>query len=214
LTLALLVGFLFGFLGSMPIAGPTAVVVFAKGLDNQVRTGMYIVGGASLAEATYAFMAFWGLTAVLSRFPFLLPASRLFGCALLMALGFYFVFRRKTGDKTMPRAPERGGYQSFLLGLSLTAANPTLLVTWTAAVSASHSIGLLRVHAMDAFPFAGGVAMGIVSWFTTLLWLLSHFRNKVNRSTLDRGIRAMGVVLIVFGGALAIRVVVRWHAGT
>jgi threonine/homoserine/homoserine lactone efflux protein len=213
LALALLVGFVFGFLGSMPIAGPTAVVVVAKGLENKFWTGLYIAIGASLAEAVYAFMAFWGLTAALMKFPVLLPASRLFGCTLLIALGVYFVFRKRTDDKKSPDAPDRVGYRNLLFGLSMTAVNPTLLVTWTAAVSAAHSTGLLRVHAMDAFPFASGVAAGIVGWFATLLWLLSHFRSKVNASTLDRAIRGMGVVLVVVGAALAVRVIVKWHSG-
>src|SRR5580658_4208871 len=173
----------------MPIAGPTAVVVVAKGLENKFWAGVCIAIGASLAEAVYAFMAFWGLTAALTKFPVLLPASRLFGSALLVTLGFYFILRRRKDDKRSPGAPERAGYRNLLFGLSMTAVNPTLIVTWTAAVSAAHSTGLLRVHAMDAFSFASGVAMGIVGWFVTLLWLLSRFHNKVNAATLDRAIR-------------------------
>jgi threonine/homoserine/homoserine lactone efflux protein len=212
LPLALLVGFLFGFFGSMPIAGPTAVVVVAKGLENKFRTGLYIAIGASVAESVYAFMAFWGLTSVLSRFPILLPASRLVGCAILMGLGAYFLFRKAKKDSKSPKAPERVGYQNLLFGLSMTAVNPTLVVTWTAAVSAAHSTGLLRVHALDAFPFAGGVAVGIVAWFASLLWLLSHFHQKVNAKTLDKVIRGMGVILLLVGVSLAIRVVMKWHS--
>jgi threonine/homoserine/homoserine lactone efflux protein len=213
LALALLVGFLFGFLGSMPIAGPTAVVVVAKGLDDKFWPGVYIAVGAAVAESVYAFMAFWGLTSVLSRFPILLPASRLFGCVLLIALGSYFAGRKKKDEQRPRDETDRLGYQNVLFGLSMTAVNPTLLVTWTAAVSAAHSTGLLRVHATDAFPFAGGVALGIVSWFVMLLRLLSRFRSKVNTSTLDRVIRGVGIFLIVVGVALAIRVVVTWRTG-
>ena len=190
----------------MPIAGPTAVVVVAKGLENKVRSGAYIAVGSALAEMVYAFMAFWGLTAALNRFPVLLPASRLLGCIILMALGFYFVFRKGTSGKDARPEPERVGYRNVLFGLSITALNPTLILTWTAAVSAAHSTGLLRVHAMDAFPFAGAVGIGIVTWFLTLLWLLSHFRKKVKPASLDRVIRGMGAILVVVGGALGARV--------
>jgi threonine/homoserine/homoserine lactone efflux protein len=197
----------------MPIAGPTAVVVVAKGLDDKFWTGVYIAIGAAVAESIYAFMAFWGLTSILNRFPILLPASRLFGCVLLIGLGCYFVFRKRKDERKSREDPERRGYQNILFGLTMTAVNPTLLVTWTAAVSAAHSTGLLRVHAIDAFPFAGGVAMGIVSWFVTLLWLLSRFRSKVNATTIDRVIRGVGILLMVIGTALAIRVILKWHAG-
>jgi threonine/homoserine/homoserine lactone efflux protein len=206
LALALLVGFLFGFFGSMPIAGPTAVVVVAKGLDSKVRSGAYIAVGSAVAEAVYAFMAFWGLTAVLGRFPVLLPVSRLLGCAILMALGFYFVFRKEKSEKRQKREPDRVGYRNLLFGLSITALNPTLILTWTAAVSAAHSTGLLRVHAMDAFPFAGGVAVGIVTWFLTLLWLLSHFQKKVKPASVHKVIKGMGALLVVIGLVLGVRV--------
>jgi threonine/homoserine/homoserine lactone efflux protein len=213
-TLALLVGLFLGFLGSMPIAGPIAVVVVSKGLENKTRAGIGIAAGAAAAESAYAFMAFWGLTSVLNRFPVILRASRLLGCALLIALGVYFIFRKRK-DAALPQDQvERAGYRNVLFGLSVTIANPTLIVTWTAAVSAAHSTGLLRVRALDAFPFAGGVAVGIVGWFALLLWLLSRFRSKVNPSTLDRVIRGMGVLLVLLGVALALRVIVVWRGAS
>ena len=210
LILALLVGFLLGFVGSMPIAGPIAVVVVSKGLESKPRSALYIAAGAAVAESAYAFMAFWGLASVLGHFPVLLPASRLFGSGLLIALGLYFLFRKRKDPAPLHRAPDRGGYKDVLFGLSVTAANLTLIVTWTAAVSAVNSTGFLHARAVDAFPFAGGVAVGIFGWFALLLWLLSRFRSKVNPSTIDRVIRAMGAFLAALGVAFALRVIVGW----
>ena len=68
-------------------------------------------------------------------------------------------------DRTAPRV----GYRNVLFGFSLTAVNPTLVVTWTAAVGAAHSMGVLRVRALDAFPFAAGAGTGIVAWFVLFL---------------------------------------------
>jgi threonine/homoserine/homoserine lactone efflux protein len=210
LILAWLIGLAFGFFGSMPIAGPTAVVLVSKGLESQVRAGIYIAAGAAAAESVYAFMAFWGLTAALSRFPVLLPASRVVGALLLLGLGVHFVLRKGRSPDVRSAAPARAGYRNVLFGLSLTAVNPTLLVTWTAAVSAAHSMGALRIWALDAFPFAAGAATGIVGWFALFLWLLSRFGSRVSPSTVDRIIRWMGVVLIVAGVGLAVRAVLGW----
>src|SRR5580692_12304589 len=118
----------------MPIAGPIAAIVVSKGLENKTRAGLCIAVGAAVAESAYAFMAFWGLTSVLSRFPILLPASRLFGCVLLIALGSYFAGRKKKDEQRPRDETDRLGYQNVLFGLTMTAVNPTLLVTWTAAV--------------------------------------------------------------------------------
>jgi threonine/homoserine/homoserine lactone efflux protein len=214
LILALVVGLLLSFVGSMPIAGPIAAIVVSKGLENKTRAGLCIAGGAAVAESAYAFMAFWGITSVLNRFPGILRASRILGCAILVALGLYFFFRKRK-EAVRPEDPiERVGYKNVLFGFSVTAANPTLIVTWTAAVSAAHSTGILRVRAFDAFPFAAGVVTGIVSWFAILLWLLSHFRTKVNPRTIDRAIRVMGILLVVLGVAFAIRVIGAWHAAS
>jgi threonine/homoserine/homoserine lactone efflux protein len=210
LILAWLIGLAFGFFGSMPVAGPTAVVLVSKGLDNKVGAGIYIAAGAAAAESVYAFMAFWGLTAVLSRFPVLLPASRLVGAALLAGLGLYFILRKSKEPGAPSSEPPRVGYHNLLFGFSLTAVNPTLLVTWTAAVGAAHSMGVLRVKAFDAFPFAVGAAVGIVGWFALFLWLLSHFRSRVQPSTIDRLIRWMGALLIVAGLGLAVRAISQW----
>jgi threonine/homoserine/homoserine lactone efflux protein len=211
LLLALIVGLCLGFFGSMPIAGPVGVVVVAKGLESKYRSGAYIALSAAVAEGGYAFMAFWGLTSIMGRYPVLAPASRLLGCAIAVALGVYFLVRRSKPSSKSAEVKEAGKYRDALFGFSITALNPTLLVTWTAAVSAAHSIGILRVHAMDAIPFAGGVVIGIATWFMTLLWLLSRFRNVATSTTLDWVLRGMGVVLVLVGTGLAIRLAVRWH---
>jgi len=207
---AWLVGLALGFLGSMPIAGPTAVVLVSKGLENQVRPGVFIAIGAAVAESAYAFMAFWGLTEALQAFPVLLPASRFVGGVLLFALGVYFALRKPTEQRPQRQEPPRASFGNVLFGLSLTAVNPTLVVTWTAAVGAAHSTGLVRVNPIDAFPFAGGVACGIVSWFALMLWLLSRWRSRVQPKTIDRTIRWMGFVLIAAGAVLAGRALLAW----
>ena len=206
---AWLIGLAFGFFGSMPIAGPTAVVIVSKGLDHQVRAGVLIAAGAATAESVYAFMAFWGLTAALSRFPVLVPLSHVIGAALLFGLGVYFIRRRTRAEQPSPTT-QKAGYGNYFFGLSLTAVNPTLLITWTAAVSAAHSTGALRSEELDAFPFAAGAAIGIVAWFSLFLWLLSHFRSRVKPATIDAIIRVMGAVLVVAGIGLAVRAVMQW----
>jgi threonine/homoserine/homoserine lactone efflux protein len=211
---ALLVGLVLSFIGSMPIAGPIAVLVVSKGLDNKPRSGLFVAIGAAFAEAAYAGVAFLGLTAMLERYPLLVPISRVFGCVILVGLGVYFILRKpkKASDSQGdPKAdPTTTAFRSALLGLTITALNPTLVVTWTAAVSAAHSTGLLRVNELDALPFAGGVLVGIIGWFATFLWLLTHFRKRLQPESLDRAIKGMGVVLVLAGVGFGVRTMVMW----
>jgi threonine/homoserine/homoserine lactone efflux protein len=62
---AAIIGFCFGFFGSIPIAGPIAALVLQRGLVGRFRAGALIGAGAAFAEAGYAFMAFWGFSTFL-----------------------------------------------------------------------------------------------------------------------------------------------------
>jgi threonine/homoserine/homoserine lactone efflux protein len=219
---ALLVAFVLSFVASMPIAGPIAVIVVSKGLSGQARVGLFIAIGAAVAEAGYAGLAFLGITAMIERFPLLLPISRLIGCAILLALGVYFVARtpKQRDDEPAPGEPAKGtdpprrtDLGSAALGFSITAVNPTLIVTWTGAVSAVHAAKLLRVHELDALPFAVGVLAGIISWFALFLVLLGRFKRKLDPSSIERVIKGMGLVLIVAGIGFGARTVLQWHSG-
>lgn len=57
---ALVIGFVLSFLGSVPIAGPIAVIIVSKALEHRNRAAFFISIGASVAESFYAFLAFWG----------------------------------------------------------------------------------------------------------------------------------------------------------
>ncbi|MEO8799084.1 MAG: LysE family transporter [Polyangiaceae bacterium] len=209
---ALLVGFVLSFLGSIPIAGPIAVIIVSKALEHRNRAAFFISIGASVAEAFYAFLAFWGFSAVLGKYPSLQPISRLIGCAILIALGVYLAVR-KPKSKEAAQAKDQAnavGVRNVLLGFTMTVVNPTLIVTWTAAVGAAHSTGLLRMHQSDAFTFSLGVCAGIVTWFSLLLVLLGRFKKKVGPDTLNKAIRYIGIALIVLGSAFAIRVLIKW----
>ena len=53
----------------------------------------------------------------------------------------------KRGESEVPAGPADpavGNKRSFLLGLTITALNPTLIATWGAAVAAVHSCEVIR----------------------------------------------------------------------
>ena len=194
------------------------MLVLSKGLDNKMRSGVFVAIGAGLCESVYAGLAFLGLTAMLERYPLLLPVSRILGCLILVGLGGYFIARKPTkqreeekkdaaGDKA---SPTTSAFRSFFLGLSITAVNPTLIVTWTAAVGAAHGAGLLRVNELDALPFGVGVLTGIIAWFATFLGLLTRFRKRIRTESIDKAIKVIGVLLVLAGVGVGVRTVLMW----
>lgn len=205
MIVAFLLGLACGFVGSIPIAGPAAVLVVERALSGQARAALGVSAGTAVAEAGYALLAFLGMTAALSRFPWLLSASRVVGAVILVGLGLYFALgprRRPKEAGTGGRARARDG---LWLGLVVTSINPTLLVTWSAVVTVLHSTGFLRVHALDAFPFGLGVAAGVAGWFALLIAIIEKLRSKVNDSTMDKVVRVLGWILLACGAALLIK---------
>ena len=204
--LALLIGFAFGFFGSMPVAGPIAVLVLHLGLEHDPRHGLYVAIGGALAESLYALLAFWGLSAMLEHYPLVLPASKAVGAFILLGIGTLLMFRK--ASVALPEAPPQkrsGTKRSFFAGLLITALNPTFIITWTAAVAALHATGLLAMTRDQAVPFALGVSGGIVAWFTLLLWLVSRFRGNLSAAFLSRFMKVMGAILVVVGAWMAVR---------
>jgi threonine/homoserine/homoserine lactone efflux protein len=196
-----------GFAGSMPLAGPIAVMTLSRAASQRFHEAIRIGLGAAAAEAIYAGVAFWGFSTFLARSPLLLPISHGATAALLMALGTSFLFWRPS-EKADPHEKKAG---TVLLGFTISALNPTLLVTWTAVAAFLHAQSLERTSALVAIPFGASAGAGVAAWFVCLVGLLRRFGAKISMRTFRWVIRAMGVALIVLGVMSAIRLV-RWIA--
>jgi threonine/homoserine/homoserine lactone efflux protein len=209
-VVAALLGFAFGFVSSIPIAGPIATLVFSRGLEGRARSALYLAAGAALAEGGYAYLAFWGIAGFLTRYAWVEIASGIAAAAISTALGLHFL-RSPNAEATRaqsdPGAPGRG---AFLLGFTIAALNPALIMTWTAAVTAMYSLGLVRFEPAAALPFALGACAGITVWFAVLLGLVQRFRERLSDAALGRVRRAMGAILVALGIALAARLI--WWA--
>src|SRR5690606_5142629 len=135
MLLAAAIGSLFGFVGSVPVAGPIAILVLARGLGGRLRRGLCISMSPAVAEGIYAFLAFWGFGTLLAEYPWITPVSRGAGAVILLTLGVIFVRPARPSVETVPGKasdpPRLTPTRSAALGFSITAMNPTLIATWT-----------------------------------------------------------------------------------
>ena len=190
-------GFLFGFVGSIPVAGPIAVLVFARSAAGRFRDGLLIASGASIGEGLYAAFAYWGLSELLSRYPFIVPVSKGFATLLLVALGIYLALGRSSGEAT-PSKRAAGG--SFLLGFTICVLNPTLLATWAAALTVLvDDAGWMTFHPPYAPLFGFACMVGIVAWFGLVIALFRRYRERFREETLQKVVRVMGGALVALG---------------
>ncbi|MBI5481621.1 MAG: LysE family transporter [Deltaproteobacteria bacterium] len=188
------IGFLFGFVGSMPVAGPVSILVLERGLSGRFRGGLYLAAGAAVAESVYAFLAFFGLAALLARYPAVVPLSQAGGAVILLCLGVALLRRRRSSEVAV--APRPATHGDAVLGFTITALNPTFIATWTAAVTTLYGTGLVPASTSLALPFSLSVCVGIVAWFAVLLSLVRRCGGRMSQRTVAIAVRVMGVMLL------------------
>ena len=191
-----LIAFAFGFIGSMPLTGPIAVLVFSECLEGHYGVALRVGLGAALAEAGYAAFAFWGFTRFFAEHPTVLPVSKGLSALLLTVLGVYFA-------RWSPNEPGASGPGSarrakgFALGFSVSALNPTLLGTWSAAVAFLYARQLVRFTPLGALPFGLAAGAGVAGWQVCGVGLLRRYTHRFPRRAMTWSVRVMGVLLLV-----------------
>ncbi len=190
-----LCGFALAFVGSMPVWGPIGLLVFNRGIAGRYRAGLAVALGSALAEGTYAGTAALGADRISLTELSALRWVQLAGAVLLIGLGVHVSrTRRQTSDTA--RSQRRGG---FLLGLTVSALNPALLLTWGTAITAVYASGWVTASPAHAVPYGIAVASGSTCWFMIWLSILNRHRERLPERWLVRLARAAGVFLILGG---------------
>ena len=189
------IALVFGFIGSMPLAGPIAIMAVSRASHGKYGEALRIGLGAAAAEGVYAGIAFWGYTTFLARHAIVVPISHGATALVLVAIGIRFSFWKPPEAKET----EDNKAGSALLGFSVSAINPTLLLSWSAAVAFLYSRGLKEPSPAYAIPFALCAMAGVGAWFVTLTALLRRYQGKVPRTGLKWFVRSMGLVLVGLG---------------
>jgi threonine/homoserine/homoserine lactone efflux protein len=186
----------FGFFGSMPFVGPIAIMVVSRAAQKKYDEALHIGLGAAIAEAVYAGVAFLGFTTLLARHPLVVPVSHGVTAIILAALGVRFAVWKQPAESS-DKNQARGG--TLFVGFSLSAINPTLLVTWSAAVAFLYSKGLGVSSALVAIPFGACAGAGVGGWFAVLVAAFRRFEGKLPEHVLTWTIRALGGALVGLG---------------
>jgi threonine/homoserine/homoserine lactone efflux protein len=189
------VALVFGFVGSLPMAGPIAILVVSNAANERYTAARRTAYGAAVAEGFYAFLAFWGFATFLAQHQIVLPISHGVTGVILVGLGIYFI-RFKQKDDAGPRK-KKGG--PFLVGFSIAALNPTLIASWSAVTTFLYSRQIVRMEGALAVPFGLCAGLGITLWARMIVWLLRRFRDHFPQKTLTWVVRGMGVLLLGLG---------------
>ena len=194
LLLAVLLGFALSFLGSLPMTGPLALLVLDRTVSGQRRSAFWIALAGALVEGVIAAAIAALLPLVLQYSTSIVRIARVSGAVVIFVVGLSLVLRPQT--VTRLQTSHKG--QSLLAGFLATALNPTLLATWTIAVTALHANGLLDGGLRAGPLFGVGVVFGVLGWFLVLVLLAragSPERMSRYRAALGRSVG--GILLLV-----------------
>lgn len=128
-----LVGFLAGFVFSMPVAGPISILITSNALKGKFRYCYRAAIGSAFADFTYVFIAVLGLTGFYSYYKPAIPYILMAGSLFLLFLGYkIFNTRLKIEDISddglkNDKFRNKGG---FTAGLMINFLNPTLFIGW------------------------------------------------------------------------------------
>jgi threonine/homoserine/homoserine lactone efflux protein len=190
-VVGVLIGLLLGYLGSIPAAGPLAMLIVSAALDSERPRALRLALGGALAEGIWASVALLGVQQLASAHPRWLFVLQLVSAIVLVALGASMLRPRAR------RSEQPASHAHVLLGFVIVATNPAFLVAWTAFAAMTAPL-----HLRVAPVVLGGV-VGIVLWFMTLFAIVARVRERF--AIVDKLARVLGVVVIGFGLAMIVR---------
>lgn len=199
MLLALFAGFVFGFVGSVPVAGPIAVLVLERSLAKRYTDAEGIALGGALAESFYAGAAFLGLGYVVQHYPVVLVAAHIIGAIVLFVVaGVLYRGTDKPPEVDKASVDATGRARGFTLGFSLTAFNPTLLATWSAVAAGAYASLPLVLTTGSAIAFPIGACAGIATWLFTFVRIIKRGGEHLSTA----GLRRIRYAMVVFVAAI------------
>jgi threonine/homoserine/homoserine lactone efflux protein len=189
---ALLIGFTVA-----AAVGPICLLTIRRTLAHGRRYGLVSGLGVATADASYAAIAAFGLTALTD----LLVSGRLLlgvvGGALIALLGLRTMRARPNmpGDEVMPPGGLAGAFASIY---ALTMTNPMTILTFIAIFA---GIGLVSGDAsfLDATVVTVAVWVGSLVWWVGLTLIVGWARERISAGLLLWVNRISGAALVLFG---------------
>ncbi|MGC8864803.1 MAG: LysE family translocator [Bacteroidales bacterium] len=128
-----LVGFIAGFVFSIPVAGPISILIVSNALKGKFHYSVKAAIGAAFADFFYVFIAMIGITRLYHIYQPAIPYILMVGGVFLIYVA-HQVYKSKLSKDEIEKGPiirekylNRGGFRT---GFLLNFLNPTLFFGW------------------------------------------------------------------------------------
>jgi threonine/homoserine/homoserine lactone efflux protein len=187
----------FGFAIAAAV-GPISLLTIRRTIAHGQAYGLASGAGVALADATYAGIAAFGLTALTA----LLVGGRailgVVGGAFLVLLGIRTMASRP-GATAAAETTERPGLPAAFASIfGLTLTNPMTILSFAGVFAAA---GLSGHGGAEAGLLTLGVFLGSLLWWVVLTAVVARLRSRVTLEALTWINRLSGALLLAFGVA-------------
>ncbi len=150
-------------------------------------------------DIALALACFFGVGAVMARFPWLQRGILLVGSLIVLSIGVGLLRARPGEISASPAASSLG--KTITSACVVTWCNPQAILDGTMMLGAFQA----ALPAAQAIPFLSGVASASLLWFPGLALVLSVFRDRFTPKVL-RGLNLLcGLVILFYGGKLLLQ---------
>jgi len=176
--------------------GPISLLTIRRTIAHGQAYGLASGAGVALADATYAGIAAFGLTALTS----LLVGGRavlgVIGGAFIVVLGIRTIASPPGAAAETSERPGLPAAFASIFGLTLT--NPMTILSFAGVFAAA---GLTGHGGAEAGLLTVGVFLGSLLWWVILTAVVARLRSRVTLEALTWVNRGSGALLVVFGAA-------------
>jgi threonine/homoserine/homoserine lactone efflux protein len=176
--------------------GPISLLTIRRTLAHGQLYGLVSGLGVALADATYAGIAAFGLTAVTRVLVGGRVALGVIGGAVLVWLGARTLVSRPSAAATDAALP--GLLPAVASIYALTMTNPMTILSFAALFAA---LGVSSGKVTDALALTLGVLVGSALWWLVLTTVVGRLRSRVTTRGLTWVNRISGALILTFGVA-------------
>jgi len=187
-------GFALGF-SIAAVLGPIGVLCIRRTLSSGFLTGFLSGLGAATADATYASIAAFGVTALATLLVDQRTLLRLVGGAFLLYLGLR-TLRTAQALRAASDVTVRGLLAAYASTFGLTMSNPMTILSFV-AILAGLGLGSMQ-GGEDALALVLGVFLGSAAWWLVLAGLVSLLRARLTPRVFRVINIGSGVLILAF----------------
>lgn len=190
----ILKGLIIGVIVSAPV-GPIGILCIQRTLNGGRGHGISTALGATASDLLYAFIAAFSMSIVVNFIDSHRFLLQIIGTIIVFFFGLYTYLTNPVSKLKKMRGGNQNYLQDFVSSFLLTVTNP-LVVFLFIALFAKYSYITDETTFHDSILGIFCIMMGACFWWTILVGIVNHFRDRFNMRGLYVINRGTGILLM------------------